>query len=546
MADVFAFDDPELDSDFRGVGSGVRRRSVSSVHSREEPWYSASTAATTEPGTGWDNTSGGGFTPGWGISIPQRGGGGVGVIAEDDEEMVGLTQSMALLGSTLKDTQFRDEALMGTSYEVSISSDYVAGSGSSARDSGVSDGDESSVVGGDNAVAAEADAGSAVKRRLQCSDFEPIRVLGKGAYGTVLLVREKATGRLFAQKQLKKASMKVHKKHVEQTKTERAILESVRHPYIVKLFYALQDQHKLYLILEYAQGGELFSHLLANRMLSEEVVTFYAAELVLALSHLHMVVGAVYRDLKPENCLLDAQGHLVLTDFGLSKVANDGGTCKTFLGTPEYMAPEILLGNPYDFAVDWWSFGALCYDLLTGSPPFTGNNYKRIVEKIQKNKVALPYYLTPDAKDILVRLLRKEPKRRLGSNLPSDITTIRKHRFFRKINWELLERRDPSLVPPIMPVITDPILAENFADFADVAFSPPLRDGMEIPGRHASSAKGGAAAAAITEATTGRATSLAATTTAAGSVGGDDEEMFENFTFTASHSFIEKAMTAMS
>ncbi|KAK7206580.1 kinase-like domain-containing protein [Myxozyma melibiosi] len=469
MAAVFAFDESEMDMDF----GRSRRRSVSSVNSREDIW-APSPLMDDQPFAASEHLAG-----------SYNGSNSIPIIAEVDEAVSEITDGVAKMGSYLKNQQFMPDDSLGTSYQVDISSDYI-----DSNLAGIADG---------------------IKRKMTTSDFEYIKVLGKGAYGKVLLVREKATGRLYAQKQLKKASMMVRKKLVEQTKTERAILESVRHPYIVKLFYALQDQHRLYLFLEYAQGGELFSHLASEKMLSEPVVSFYAAELVLALTHLHTVVGVVYRDLKPENCLLDSQGHLVLTDFGLSKVSSDGGECKTFLGTPEYMAPEILLGKPYDFAVDWWSLGALCYDLLTGTPPFTGNNYKRIVEKIQKTKLVLPYYITAEAKDFLTRLLRKEPKKRLGGNIPDDLSTIRKHRFFRRIDWAKLERRDPSVVPPIVPIITNPILAENFSDeFTSMALSPP-GSGLEIPGADQN-----------------------------GSYSKDDT--FANFTFTASNSFIENAM----
>lgn len=281
------------------------------------------------------------------------------------------------------------------------------------------------------------------------------------------------TGKLYAQKQLKKASIVVTKQLVDQTKAERTILESVRHPFVVKLYYAFQDHEKLYLILEYAQGGELFLHLATEKMFSEDVAAFYLASLVLALSHLHLNAGVVYRDLKPENCLLDAEGHLLLTDFGLSKVKTDDSACRSFLGTPEYMAPEILQGKEYDAAVDWWSLGALGVDLLTGSPPFTGNNNKKITEKILKQKLTLPYYLSSDAKDLLMKLLRKEPSKRLGTNLVKDLPIIKKHRFFRKINWDLLEKR--QLPPPIVPMITDPVLAENFSlEFTSLACSPPV------------------------------------------------------------------------
>ncbi|KAF3924429.1 Phototropin-1 [Arthrobotrys entomopaga] len=311
------------------------------------------------------------------------------------------------------------------------------------------------------------------KRKMCAEDFEPLTMLGKGTFGTVLLVRHTATGRLYAQKQLKKASIKVHKRMIEQTRTERAILESVRHPFVVKLFYAFQDHQKLYLILEYAQGGELFNYLAAERIFPEDTAAFYSAEIVLALNHLHRNVGVVYRDLKPENCLLDSQGHLLLTDFGLSKVAEEGARCKSLSGTPEYMAPEVLEGKPYSFEVDWWSLGALIFDLLTGSPPFPGQNNTQILNKINKQKLKLPFYLSPDSKDLLTRLLRKEQTKRLGYKMPQDFTTMQKHRFFRKIDWKKLERRE--LEPPISPLITDPAMAENFStEFTEANFSPVI------------------------------------------------------------------------
>ena len=315
-----------------------------------------------------------------------------------------------------------------------------------------------------------------VHRKMAAADFQPLTCLGKGTYGTVHLVKQVATGRLYAQKQFRKASLTVHKRLIEQTKTERVILESInRHPFVVKLYYAFQDHEKLYLILEYAQGGELFTHLASERMFSEETAAFYMAEMVLALEHLHHTVGVLYRDLKPENCLLDSEGHLLLTDFGLSKVAVDGAErCNSILGTIEYMAPEVILGHDYGTAVDWWSFGALGFDLLTGTPPFCANNHAKIQEKILKQKLVLPYFLGPDAKDLLTRFLRKEPSKRLGGNMPRDLQIIKKHRFFRKIDWTLLERRE--LEPPIKPVITDPELAENFAsEFTDLALSPTLK-----------------------------------------------------------------------
>ncbi|RKF58224.1 Serine/threonine-protein kinase psk1 [Erysiphe neolycopersici] len=309
--------------------------------------------------------------------------------------------------------------------------------------------------------------------QIRASDFESIRCLGKGTFGIVHLVKQHTTGRLYAQKQFRKASLTLHERLVQQTMTERAILESVkRHPFVVKLFYAFQDDERLYLILEYAQGGELFTQLTKARMFPEPVAVFYMAEMVLALDYLHSHLGVIYRDLKPENCLLDSEGHLLLTDFGLSKVSLDeNDKFNSVLGTVEYMAPEIILGHHYGKTVDWWSFGTLGFDLLTGSPPFKGQNHMKIQERILKQKLHMPHYLSPDAKDLITRLLRKEPSKRLGANMPKDINTIRKHRFFRKIDWKLLEER--KVLPPIRPVITDPELAENFAsEFTSLPISP--------------------------------------------------------------------------
>ncbi|KAK4105609.1 kinase-like protein [Parathielavia hyrcaniae] len=320
------------------------------------------------------------------------------------------------------------------------------------------------------------------RHKMTADDFEPLRCLGKGTYGTVLLVKQRTTGRLYAQKQFKKASLVVHKKLVEQTKTERQILESVnRHPFVVKLYYAFQDQEKLYLILEYGQGGELFTHLSTERMFSEETAAFYMAEMVLALTHLHNTLGVVYRDLKPENCLLDAEGHLLLTDFGLSKVAVDSDACNSILGTVEYMAPEVIQGKKYGKAVDWWSLGALGFDLMTGHPPFRGPNHAKIQESIVRQKLVLPFFLSADAKDLLIRLLRKDPAKRLGFVMPKDLAIVKKHRFFRKIDWKRLAARD--IEPPIQPYITDPELAENFSrEFTELCLSPVVNRFADLEG----------------------------------------------------------------
>ncbi|KAJ1944449.1 hypothetical protein FBU59_002597 [Linderina macrospora] len=285
------------------------------------------------------------------------------------------------------------------------------------------------------------------------NDFDVLAMIGKGGYGKVYLVRHKATQKHYAMKVLRKASILLQKRQITFTMTERSILSEVQHPFIVKLYYAFQSNSKLYLILEYVAGGELFTHMARERIFSEDQAVFYTAELVLALSHLHKL-GIVFRDIKPENCLLSNTGHLVLTDFGLSKTAlgSDGRT-NTFCGTPSYMAPEVLSSaESYEFSVDWWSLGILLYEMLTGVVPFKGKQPQQIQKNISKMKVNYPNYVTPDAKDLLIRLLRKKPAQRLGYG-PKGSENIKKHRFFRKIDWVALEKNYQQITPPIVPTV---------------------------------------------------------------------------------------------
>ncbi|KAJ2510414.1 hypothetical protein GGI11_005284 [Coemansia sp. RSA 2049] len=324
----------------------------------------------------------------------------------------------------------------------------------------------SALCGEDVPEAAAFNASSACARRkpkVTIDDFDVLRLIGKGGYGMVYLVQHKVTRKHYAMKVLRKASILLQRRQITFTMTERSILSEVQHPFIVKLYYAFQSNSKLYLIMEYVAGGELFTHMTKERIFSEDQAVFYAAELVLALSHLHKL-GIVFRDAKPENCLLGRTGHLVLTDFGLSKTAlGEDGRTSTFCGTPSYMAPEILdSSESYDVSVDYWSLGVLIYEMLTGSVPFKGRAPQQIVKNINKMKVVYPSYLTPDAKDLIIRLLRKKPSQRLGYGR-SGMQNIKKHRFFRNINWEVLEKRHESQVPPIVPVIDGDADVSNFA-----------------------------------------------------------------------------------
>ncbi|XP_015987818.1 ribosomal protein S6 kinase beta-2 isoform X3 [Rousettus aegyptiacus] len=256
--------------------------------------------------------------------------------------------------------------------------------------------------------------------------FELLRVLGKGGYGKVFQVRKvqgSNLGKIYAMKVLRKAKIVRNAKDTAHTRAERNILESVKHPFIVELAYAFQTGGKLYLILECLSGGELFTHLEREGIFLEDTACFYLAEITLALGHLHSQ-GIIYRDLKPENIMLNSQGHIKLTDFGLCKESiHEGAVTHTFCGTIEYMAPEILVRSGHNRAVDWWSLGALMYDMLTGSPPFTAENRKKTMDKIIKGKLVLPPYLTPDARDLVKKFLKRNPSQRIGGG-PGDAADV--------------------------------------------------------------------------------------------------------------------------
>merc|ERR1740117_2122988 len=225
--------------------------------------------------------------------------------------------------------------------------------------------------------------------------FKMIKVIGKGSFGKVFLVKEIKTSQMFALKVLKKDNI-IKRNQVEHTKTERSVLGYVKHPFIVGMNMAFQSRHKLYFVLDYCAGGELFFHLGKLGKFTESRSRFYAAEIILAISYVHSL-DIIYRDLKPENVLLDGSGHIRLTDFGLSKegISSSSSGANSFCGTPEYLAPEILNRQGHGRGVDWWSLGALVYEILTGLPPFYCQDREKLFEKIRRGTLDYPDYLSP-------------------------------------------------------------------------------------------------------------------------------------------------------
>lgn len=294
--------------------------------------------------------------------------------------------------------------------------------------------------------------------KVHLNDFELLKVLGRGAFGKVMQVRKKDDGKIYAMKILKKRAI-IARNQVEHTKAERKILQTLDHPFLMSLRFAFQNKEKLYLVLDYIKGGELFFHLKNNRRFTEEVAKLWVGEIALALGHLHGL-GVLYRDLKPENILLDNTGHVILTDFGLAKdVAPDEKT-NTFCGTPEYLAPEIVTGAGHDKAVDWWSLGILLYELTVGIPPFYSQNVNEMYNKIQHGVLRFPPFLTDQCKKIIVTFLNRDPKKRLGSN--NDVEEVKAHSFFSDISWEkMLKKQYKS---GFQPKIKSELDTDNFED----------------------------------------------------------------------------------
>lgn len=287
------------------------------------------------------------------------------------------------------------------------------------------------------------------KTVVNLDDFDLLKVVGKGNFAKVLQVRKKDTGKIYAMKILNKVKL-AESDQVEHIKTERAVLQYVEHPFLVKLHFAFQNKEKLYMVMDFVNGGELFFHLKREKRFSEPRVKLYAAELFLALDHIHKH-NVVYRDLKPENVLMDREGHVLLTDFGLAKILSNQDRTHTFCGTPEYLAPEVLLQQGHGKPVDWWSYGTLIYEMLIGIPPFYSENTQEMYDMILHSELLLPdQLLSKEVQDLLIRLLARDPRKRLGSGERGS-DEIKFHPWFADINWEDVYNR--KVKPQFVPIV---------------------------------------------------------------------------------------------
>uniref|UniRef100_A0A8C5D2H9 Protein kinase C n=1 Tax=Gouania willdenowi TaxID=441366 RepID=A0A8C5D2H9_GOUWI len=291
--------------------------------------------------------------------------------------------------------------------------------------------------------------------RINVDNFVFHKVLGKGSFGKVLLAELKGRGEYFAVKALKK-DVVLMDDDVECTMIEKRVLALAwENPFLTHLYSTFQTKEHLFFVMEYLNGGDLMFHIQEKGRFELYRASFYSAEIICGLQFLHSK-GIIYRDLKLDNVMLDQEGHIKIADFGMCKENVFGeNRATTFCGTPDYIAPEILLGQKYSFSVDWWSFGVLLYEMLIGQSPFHGDDEDELFESIRMDTPHYPRWINKEAKDLLEQLFERDPTRRLGV-----VGDIRSHSFFKPFNWQALEQR--KIEPPFKPKVKSPNDCSNF------------------------------------------------------------------------------------
>ena len=299
-------------------------------------------------------------------------------------------------------------------------------------------------------------------KSVKLDDFQTMKILGRGSYGKVSLVKYKQTGELYAMKSLKKDVL-LDEDQVESTLLEKQILQSLNYPFLVGMVFCFQTEERIYFVMPFVRGGELFQHLRTEKYFKEEKVKFYAAIIGLSLDYLHNH-GIVYRDIKPENILIEEDGYLKLIDFGMAKFLEGDEKATSFCGTPEYLAPEIITGEGHNKNADWWSYGTLVFEMLFGIPPFYSENVEKMYEYITSANLRFPkkIQVSDSAKDLLSKLLIKNQDDRLGSKKGFD--EIKEHPFFKGFDFDKLLKKE--LEAPFKPILKDSLDVSNFdADF---------------------------------------------------------------------------------
>mmetsp|Transcript_37387 Transcript_37387/g.66411 ORF Transcript_37387/g.66411 Transcript_37387/m.66411 type:complete len:521 (+) Transcript_37387:78-1640(+) len=291
-------------------------------------------------------------------------------------------------------------------------------------------------------------AGRGRPDRVGIGDFAIVRVLGMGASSRVVQVRHKGNGQMYAVKVMSKRKIVTHEKKLERAIAEKRVLAKLSHPFVVSLQWAFQTKGHLFLVLDYCAGGELFYHLQCRGKFSETDTRFYISEIVLGLEYLHSQ-GVLYRDLKPENCLLDAQGHVRLTDFGLSKEnLTESAVFQSFVGTVLYLSPEMIRRESHGMPLDFYCLGCLVYVLMTGCiPHFTNDVTQMCAKRAAGDTFEIPKGISPEAVHLLQRLLEADPNTRLGTT--GGAMAVKDHPWFRDVDFIKVYRKEPQ--PAVFP-----------------------------------------------------------------------------------------------
>lgn len=298
------------------------------------------------------------------------------------------------------------------------------------------------------------------KHEETLSDFDQVKLLGNGTYGEVILIKHKEDNKYFAMKAMVKERI-VKSKQLDHAQTEKSVLQSINFPLTVYLKYFFKDNTFIYFVMPFIPGGELFAYLRKVDKFDEVQAKFYASQVILALEYLHFL-DLVYRDLKPENILIDQTGNLKLTDFGFCKYMNKHRTY-TLCGTPEYMAPEVILSKGYAKSVDWWGVGVLVFEMVAGFPPFLSVDSIKLFNKIIAVNYKMPSSFSGDLKDLIKNMLQADLSKRYG-NMKNGVKDIKNHKWFREINWMAILNRKVSA--KYQPQCSKPGDTGYFEDFS--------------------------------------------------------------------------------